>query len=55
MTCSGVAVAAHTQQNQHAHNVIPSGVGIVLTGQVVLVGSVTSRVRDSTIAASCQW
>ena len=52
MTCLGVVVAAHSQQKQHAHNVIPSGVASALTGQAVLVGNATGRVMDSTIAAS---
>ena len=52
MICSGVAVAASSQQKQHVHNVIQSGVRIVLTGQMVLAGNATGRVRDSSIAVS---
>ena len=52
MTCSGVAVVAHSQQKQHAGNVTPSGAKKVQTGHVVHAGSATGRMKDSTIAAS---
>ena len=51
MTCSDVAAAVHSQQKQHAHNVTPSGVEVVLNGQL-RAGSATGHVWDLAIAAS---
>ena len=51
MTCLDVAVAVHSQQKQHAHTVTPSGVEVVLSGQL-LAGNATGRVWTSAIAAS---